>query len=94
MQRRWNGNALKIQCKRWFSLLVKTIEIKRGAESILRILRSLLRSGRDDTITKNKEFRLHIETEVIIITNLKFCFSNESHYRKIGMLSTGAYFRN
>ena len=66
LQRRWNGNALKTQCKRWFSLLVKTIEIKRGAESILRIL---LKSGRDDTITKNKEFRLHFETEVIIITN-------------------------
>ena len=68
MQRRWNSNALKTQCERWFSLLVKTIEIKRGVESTLRIL---LESGRDDTITKTKEFRLHIETEVIIITNLK-----------------------
>ena len=63
MQRRWNGNALKTHCKEWFSLLVKTIKIKRGAESTLRIL---LMSGREDTITKNKEFRLHIETEVTI----------------------------
>ena len=62
MQRRWNGNALKTQCKEWFSLLVKTIEIKRGAESTLRIL---LESGRD--IIKRKEFRPHIVTEVIII---------------------------
>ena len=75
--RRWNGNDLKTHCKEWFSLLVKTIEIKRGAESTLRIL---LKSGREDTITKNKEFRLHIETEVII-TNLKhWCrIQNRTH---------------
>ena len=65
MQKCWNSNGLKTQCKRWFSLLVKAIEIKRGAESTLRIL---LESDRD--ITKNKEFRPHIETEVIVITNL------------------------
>ena len=70
----WNSNGLKTQCKGWFSLLVKTIEIKRGAESILRIL---LQSDRGITITKNKEFCPHIETEVIIITNLKLCFNNE-----------------
>ena len=75
MQRRWNSNDLRTQCKRWFSLLVQSIKIKRGAESTLRIL---LESGRDDTITKNKEYRPHIETEVIIITNLKLCFSDES----------------
>ena len=71
----WNSNGLKTQCKGWFSLLVNTIEIKRGAESTLRIL---LESDRDITITKNKEFRPHIETEVIIITNLKLelCYCN------------------
>ena len=72
MQNRWNSVALRTQCKGWFSLLVQTIEIKRGAESILQIL---LKSGREDTITKNKEYRPHIETEVIL---LKLCFSNES----------------
>ena len=73
MQRRWKGNALKTQCKEWFSLLVRTIEIKRGAENTLRIL---LESGGD--ITKMKEFRLHIVTEVII---LKLYFTNASHSR-------------
>ena len=62
MQRRWKSDALRTQCKGWFSLLLRTIEIKRGAESTLRIL---LASGTD--ITKNREFRPHIETEVILL---------------------------
>ena len=73
MQKRWKGNALKTQCKEWFSLLVKTIEIKRGAESTLRIL---LES--DSDITKMEEFRAHIVTEVMIVKNLKLYLSNDS----------------
>ena len=76
MQKRWKGNALITKCKEWFSLLVKTIEIKRGAESTLRIL---LESGGE--ITMMKEFRPHIVTEVIIIKNLKLYLSNDSHSR-------------
>ena len=68
MQRRWKSDALKTQCKGWFSLLLRTIEIKRGAENTLRIL---LASDSDITVTKTREFRPHIKTEVIILQATK-----------------------
>lgn len=56
----WDSVALKTQCKEWFSLLVKTIEIKGGAENTLQLL-----LASDRAFTKNKDYRSHIETEVI-----------------------------
>ena len=37
MQRRWKSGALKKECKKWFSLLLKAVEIRKGVESILSI---------------------------------------------------------
>ena len=56
----WDGVALKTQCKEWLSLLVKTIEIKGGAENTLQLL-----LASDRAFTKNEDYRSHIETEVI-----------------------------
>ena len=56
----WDSVALKTQCKEWFSLLVKTIEIKGGAENTLQLL-----LASDRAFTKNKDYCSHIETEVI-----------------------------
>ena len=56
----WDSVALKTQCKEWFSLLVKTIEIKGGAENTLQIL-----LASDRAFTNNEDYRSHIETEVI-----------------------------
>lgn len=64
----WDSVALKTQCKEWFSLLVKTVEIKGGAENTLQLL---LLSDRG--VTNNEDYRSHIETEVINIRSLKDC---------------------
>ena len=78
----WDSVALKTQCKEWFSLLVKTVEIKGGAENTLQIL---LLSDRG--VTNNEDYRSHIETEVInirivktvshtLFVNSKLCYCN------------------
>ena len=67
----WNSVNLKTQCKEWFSLLVKSVEIKGGAENTLQ----LLLSG----VTNDKDYRSHIETQVINIRSLKYCLNTESH---------------
>ena len=58
-QRRWSSDAFKTECKRWFSLLLKAVEIKKGVESILE---SLLMSGK--AVTLSKDYRPHVEAEV------------------------------
>ena len=59
IQRQWNSDALKEECRRWFSLLLKAVEIKKGVENILGML---LASNK--TVTFAKDCRPHIEAEV------------------------------
>jgi len=58
-ERRWASEAFKTECKRWFSLLLKAVEIKKGIENILA---SFLDSGK--AVTQHKEYKPHIEAEV------------------------------
>ena len=58
-ERRWASEAFKTECKSWFSLLLKAVEIKKGVENILA---SFLDSGK--AITHHKEYKPHIEAEV------------------------------
>ena len=59
MQRQWTSDALKEECRKWFSLLLKAVEIKKGVESILGML---LASSK--AVTFVKDCRPHIESEV------------------------------
>ena len=61
VQRRWESVALKVQCKKWFSLLLKAVEIKKGVESILGIF---LESDKRVIV----DFYPHIESEVCLST--------------------------
>ena len=58
-KKRWTSDALKEECRKWFSLLLDTVEIKEGAE---KVLAHFLTSGK--TVTLDKDYRLHIEGEV------------------------------
>ena len=69
----WNSVHLKTQCKEWFSLLVKSVEMKGGADNTLQLLLS------DRGVTSDKDYRSHIETQVINIRSLKYCLNTESH---------------
>ena len=60
-QRQWNSDALKEECRQWFSLLLKAVEIKKGVESILRTLLSSSKA-----VTVAKDCRPHIEAEVCV----------------------------
>ena len=64
-QRHWTSDAFKTECREWFSLLLKAVEIKQGVENTLR---NFLGSGK--AVTVDKDYRPHIETEVHI------CMSN------------------
>ena len=61
MQRQWTSDALKEECRKWFSLLLKAVEIKKGVESILGTFLSSSRA-----VTVAKDCHPHIETEVCI----------------------------
>jgi len=58
----WTSNAFKTECRKWFSLLLKVVDIKKGVENTFG---SFLESGKAVTLDKN--YRPHIETEVCII---------------------------
>ena len=58
-KKRWTSDALKEECRKWFSLLLDTVEIKEGVE---KILAHFLTSGK--AVTLDKDYRLHIEGEV------------------------------
>lgn len=58
-KKHWTSDALKEECRKWFSLLLDTVEIKEGAE---KVLAHFLTSGK--TVTLDKDYRLHIEGEV------------------------------
>ena len=58
-KRHWTSNALKEECRKWFSLLLDAVEIKEGAVDMLE---HFLTSGM--TVTLDKDYRLHIEAEV------------------------------
>ena len=60
-QRQWNSDALKEECRQWFSLLLKAVEIKKGVECILRMFLSSSRA-----VTVAKDCRPHIEAEVCV----------------------------
>ena len=69
MQRQWNSDALKEECRKWFSLLLKAVEIKKGVESILGTFLSSSRA-----VTVAKDCRPHIETEVcMLICSTSYC---------------------
>ena len=59
MQRQWTSDALKEECRKWFSLLLKAVEIKKGVESILGTFLSSSRA-----VTVAPDCRPHIEAEV------------------------------
>ena len=61
-RKRWTSNAFKTECRKWFSLLLKVVDIKKGVENTFG---SFLESGKD--VTLDKDYRPHIETEVRII---------------------------
>ena len=56
MRRQWNSDAFKEECRKWFSLLLKAVEIKKGVESVLGMLLA--------SSTFAKDCRTHIEAEV------------------------------
>ena len=60
-KRRWTSDAFKTECTKWFSLLLKAVEIRRGVENTLG---SFLNSGK--AVTLHKDYRPYIETEVCI----------------------------
>jgi len=60
-QRRWTSDAFKTECRKWFSLLLKAVKIKKGVENTLEIF---LDYGK--AVTQDKVYRPHIETEVRI----------------------------
>ena len=62
MERDWNSHALKEECRRWFSLLLKAVEIKKGVERTFGII---LESGK--AVTVHKDCRPHIEAEVNLL---------------------------
>jgi len=59
-ERRWASEAFKTECKSWFSLLLKAVEIKKGVENNLG---SFLDSGK--AVTQHKEYKPHVEAEII-----------------------------
>ena len=60
-QRRWTSDAFKTECRKWFSLLLKAVEIKQGVENTLE---NFLDSSK--AVTVDKDYRPHIEAEVYI----------------------------
>ena len=64
MQRHWKGATLKVECKKWFSLLLKAVEIKKGVESILGMF---LASSK--AVTWVADFHPHIKSEVCLPTH-------------------------
>ena len=70
MQRQWNSDALKEECRKWFSLLLKAVEIKKGVESILGML---LASSK--AVTFAKDCRPHIEAEVCMYKTTLIVYS-------------------
>ena len=63
LQRQWKSNSLKEECRRWFSLLLKAVEIKKGVESILGMFLTSKKA-----VTWVAEFRPSIESEVCLPT--------------------------
>ena len=82
MQRQWTSDALKEECRKWFSLLLKAVEIKKGVESILGTFLSSSRA-----VTVAKDCRPHIETEVWISVF-------DDHVADIRLMVTAGIFRN
>ena len=59
LQRRWKSGELQVQCREWFSLLLKAVEIRKGVESILEFF-----LGSSKHICWVADFRPHIQSEV------------------------------
>ena len=58
-ERSWTDDTLKVSCKRWFSLLLKAVEIKEGVENILE---SFLESSM--AVTLHRDYKPYIKDEV------------------------------
>ena len=59
LKEHWTSNALKEECRKWFSLLLDAVEIKEGAVDMLE---HFLTSGKP--VTLDEDYRLHIQAEV------------------------------
>ena len=59
MEKEWNSDSLKVEYRRWFSLLLEAVEIEKGVESIFRMF---LKSAK--AVTFYKDCRHHIKAEV------------------------------
>ena len=62
-QRHWKGGTLKDECRKWFSLLLKAVEIKKGVESILGIF-----LASSNAVIWVADFHPHIKSEVCLPT--------------------------
>ena len=78
MERQWNSDALKEECRKWFSLLLKAVEIKKGVESILRML---LASSK--AVTFAKDCRPHIEREVNLVIMMLWYYHHVAIYMSL-----------
>ena len=80
----WTSNALKEECRKWFSLLLDAVEIKDG---VVDILGHFLTSGK--AVTLDEDYRLHIGAEVCTcsyVHSTLYEVSVDMHYTSCSVL--------